>query len=130
MPERLYVTIAEAIEIQRQLIEEFGGSAGMRDQGLLEAAIFRPQLGYYASLMEEAAALMESLANNHPFLDRNKRAAFAITDTFLRLNGFHLDVEATAAYRFIVKSIARGDFRFARIQQWIEANLRKVGSDE
>ena len=48
------------------LIDEFGGSAGIRDEGALAAAVMRPQLGYYGSLTEEAAALMESLAVNHP----------------------------------------------------------------
>ncbi len=100
MPERAYPTVAEAIEIHRQLVEEFGGSHGLRDQGRLEAAIFRPQAGYYSDLAEEAAALMESLANNHAFVDGNKRASFAVTDTFLRLNGFYLEVEPLGAHKF------------------------------
>src|SRR5437016_3996001 len=75
MVERAYLTVAEAIEMHRQLIEEFGGSHGLRDRGRLEAAIFRPQIGYYNSLAEEAAALIESLANNHAFVDGNKRSA-------------------------------------------------------
>ncbi len=93
----IYLTIAEAIEIHRQLIDEFGGSRGLRDRGALEAAIFRPQIGYYDSLAEQAAALMESLANNHAFVDGNKRVSFAVTDTFLRVNGFYLDVESHLA---------------------------------
>jgi len=69
MAERIYLTVAEALEMHRQLIEEFGGSHGLRDQGGLEAAIFRPQIGYYNNLAEDAATLMESLANNHAFVD-------------------------------------------------------------
>jgi len=64
MPRFLYPSVAEAEEMHRQLIQEFGGIQGIRDRGLLEAAIFRPQSGYYDDLVHEAAALMESLANN------------------------------------------------------------------
>ena len=84
---RVYPEIGEAIAIHDALIGEFGGTPGIRDEGALASAIMRPQLGYYDSLVEEAAALMESLANNHPFVDGNKRAAFFVTDAFLRLNG-------------------------------------------
>lgn len=75
MPGRIYLTVAEAKEFHRLLIEEFGGTAGLRDEGRLEAALFRPQTGYYATLAEEAAALMESLANNHPFVDGTRESA-------------------------------------------------------
>ncbi len=126
MPGRVYPTIAEAIEIHRQLVEEFGGSSDLRDKGRLEAAIFRPQIGYYSDLAEEAAALMESLANNNAFMDGNKRASFAITDTFLRLNGFHLEVDPHEAHKFITKAMDRGGFRFPAIRDWIRSHLRKL----
>jgi death on curing protein len=87
-----------------QLIHEFGGISGVRDRGLLEVAIFRPQSGYYDDLVHEAGPLMESLTNNHPFIDGNKRASFAVTDAFLRLNGYDLEVEAPAAHKFITES--------------------------
>lgn len=111
--------MAEAIEIHRQLTEEFGGSREMRDKGRLEAAIFRPQTGYYNDLIEEAAALMESLANNNAFMDGNKRVSFAVADTFLRLNGVYLEVDPVAAHKFITKAMARGEFRFAAIRDWL-----------
>jgi hypothetical protein len=72
MPE--YITLDEALRIHEVLIQEFGGAQGVRDLGLLESALLRPQTGYYANLIEEAAALWESLAMNHPFVDGNKRA--------------------------------------------------------
>ena len=87
MPFRIYPTVAEVIESHRLLIEEFGGLHGIRDQGLLESAVFRPRSGYYSNIIEEAAALMESLANNRSFMDGNKRVAFVMTDTMLRANG-------------------------------------------
>ena len=71
-----YPTIEEVIAMHAELISTFGGIAGLRDRGALDSALMRPQHGYYYSLIQEAAALMESLANNHPFLDGNKRIAF------------------------------------------------------
>src|SRR6202795_4318430 len=106
-PRYIYLTLAEAIEMHRQLIDEFGGIHGLRDQGLLEAAIFRPQNGYYDDLIHEAAALMESMANNHAFLDGNKRISFAVTATFLRLNGHYLEVEPLTAHQFITNAIGK-----------------------
>src|SRR6202451_2486672 len=85
----------------------------VRNKGAVEAAVFRPQTGYYNSLEEEAAALMESLGNNHGFLDGNKRIAFTATDVFLRRNGFYIEVEAKAGHEFIYGSMDRGEFRFA-----------------
>ena len=67
-----------------------GGAPGVRDPGALEAALFRPQTGYYDDIVAEAAALLESLAINHPFVDGNKRIAFAAADVFLRINGWRL----------------------------------------
>jgi death-on-curing protein len=126
MPGRIYLTLAETIEIHRQLIEEFGGSAGLRNQAGLEAAIFRPQAGYYSDLVEEAAALMESLVNNHPFIDGNKRVGFAATDTFLRLNGFYLQVEPQETHNFIVEHIAKSTFHFASIREWIACKIKPL----
>ena len=67
----------EVLEIHRALLERFGGAAGVRDLGLLESALHRPQTGYYADLAEMAAALFESLIMNHPFIDGNKRVHFS-----------------------------------------------------
>jgi death-on-curing protein len=126
MPVRAYPTVAEATEIHKQLIDEFGGTHGLRDKGRLEAAILRPQTGYYGTLAEEAAALMESLANNHAFLDGNKRTSFAVTDTFLRLNGFYLEVDPLEAYNFISEAMSKSEFRFDRIRDWISSHLKSL----
>jgi len=125
-PRYVYITVAEAIEMHRQLIDEFGGIHGLRDRGLLEAAIFRPQNGYYDDLVHEAAALMESLASNHAFLDGNKRISLAATDTFLRINGQYLDLEPLAAYKFIMKSIAKKEFRVRQIREWLAAHVKPL----
>jgi death-on-curing protein len=60
----------------------------VRDAGALESALHRPQTGYYDTLIHEAAAPLESLVQCHPFVDTNKRVAFAIVDVFLRINGY------------------------------------------
>lgn len=85
-----YLTAVEALAIHADQLARYGGTSGIRDPGLLEAALFRPQTGYYADLIEEAAALWESMAQNHPFIDGNKRAAFAVTWTFLAINGLRI----------------------------------------
>jgi death-on-curing protein len=126
MPDYDYPTVAEAIEMHGQLIEEFGGAHGLRDRGLLEAAVFRPQSGYYDDLVHQAAALMESLANNHAFLDGNKRISLACTDTFLRINGFYLELDAIPAHKFITDAIARREFRVRMIREWITAHVRPL----
>jgi Fic/DOC family len=76
MAERVYLTVGEVLEIHHQQIDNYGGARGLRDKGLLESAVFRPQIGYYNTIAEAAAALMESLANNHPFLDGNGCATY------------------------------------------------------
>lgn len=121
-----YLTVAEIYQMQHRLIDMFGGLHGVRDKGAVEAAAFRPQTGYYNSLEEEAAALMESLGNNHGFLDGNKRIAFAAADIFLRRNGFYIKVEATAGYDFITGSLERHEFRFARILAWIRQHCKAL----
>ena len=112
--------------IQHLQIEEYGGVHGLRDKGLLESAVFRPQVGYYANAAEEPAALMESLANNHPFFDGNKRVAFAATHTFLLLNGYDLQVDPLSVYEFMMNSISNSEFRFSQILGWINARICKI----
>ena len=112
--------------MQHRLIELFGGLHGVRDKGAVEAAVFRPQTGYYNSIEEEAAALMESLANNHGFLDGNKRIAFTAADVFLRRNGSYIEVEGLAGHAFIVGSMERHEFRFAQILDWIRLHIKPL----
>ena len=108
------------------LIGAFGGTTGIRDEGALASALMRPQLGYYDSLIQEAAALMESLANNHPFLDGNKRIAFFCTDTFLRMNGQFIDCDSDEAYAFFMQLFETGSFRFTQLHAWLEEKVRSL----
>jgi death-on-curing protein len=118
-----YLTLVEVLTIHDVLVAEFGGATGVRDPGALESALFRPQTGYYRDVIEEAAALFESLVQNHPFVDGNKRAGFAATDVFLRMNGYVLDVDQDASYSFIVGSLERGEFRLELIDAWLRQHL-------
>jgi death on curing protein len=117
-----YLTLAEVLAIHDDQIERYGGSGGLRDLGLLEAALFRPQTGHYADLIEEAAALWESLAQNHPFIDGNKRVAFAATYTFLAINGARITADARSTYDFIAGLYEAGDFSFVHLVPWLRAN--------
>ena len=119
-----YLTLAEVLAIHADQIERYGGSPGVRDHGLLEAALFRPQTGYYADLIEEAAALWESMAQNHPFIDGNKRAAFAATYTFLAINGAMMTADAEDIYDFILELYAAKDFSFDRLVPWLRENVK------
>ena len=125
-----YLTVAEVYQMQHRLIDMFGGLHGIRDKGTVEAAVFRPQTGYYNSLEEEAAALMESLGNNHGFLDGNKRIAFTAADVFLRRNGFYIEVEGAGGYEFINGSMECQEFRFARILEWIRQHLKPLSASD
>src|SRR5947208_5513914 len=123
-----YLTVAEVYAMQHRLIEMFGGLHGVRDKGAVEAAVFRPQTGYYNSIEEEAAALMESLGNNHGFLDGNKRIAFTAADVFLRRNGSYIEVTGTEGHAFIDGSMERHEFGFARILEWIRQYVKPLAN--
>jgi len=119
-----YLTMAEVLAMHADQIERSGGSPGVRDAGLLEAALYRPQTGYYADLIEEATALWESLAQNHPFIEGDKRTAFAATHTFLAINGAHLTADAEDAYLFIFGLYETGTFQFAVLEPWLRSNVK------
>lgn len=119
----LFLTLEEVLDLHHQLIARFGGLAGVRDPGLLESALARPRSGYYSSLSEQAAALMQSLAGNHAFVDGNKRVAFAATAVFLRMNGYALAVDAGDAERFLVDQVIVARVDLAAIARWLEQHL-------
>lgn len=118
-----YLTVAEVLAMHVDQIERYGGSPGVRDQGLLEAALYRPQTGYYADLIEEAAALWESLSQNHAFVDGNKRTAFAATYTFLAINGLYLTADAEKTYVFVANLYKANQFRFDKLVPWLRARV-------
>lgn len=118
-----FLSVDEVLEMHARLIERFGGADGLRDMGLLQSALYRPQTGYYADLVEMAAALFESLMNNHPFIDGNKRVAFFSTDVFLRINGYKMSVEAEAAYAFLMDLFDSNTCDLEHLAPWIRASI-------
>ena len=120
---RDFPTIEEVIAIHDLSVREFGGVLGLRDMGALESALLRPQMGYYDGLIEEAAALMESLAMNHPFVDGNKRTAFYTTDAFLRMNGSFIDCDNAETHHFFMRLFETNSFRFAQLKGWLEEHV-------
>ena len=116
----------ETLAVHRSLLERFGGPPGVRDLGLLESALYRPQTGYYDDLAAMAAALFESLIMNHPFVDGNKRVAFFATDVFLRLNGYKLTVEAKRAHRFLIGLLENDRCTFEKLLPWIRKHTVKL----
>ncbi len=113
-----FPTIEEVRAIHADLIRRFGGSADLRDHGALESALLRPQMGYYDGLVEHAAAMMKSLAVNHPFVDGNKLEAFFVTDALLRMNGSFIDCDGEATYEHFMRLFETNTFRFAEPRSW------------
>jgi death-on-curing protein len=122
----VYLTVAEVLAIHEDQINRYGGSAGVRDMGQLEAALFRPQTGYYRDIVAEAAAIWESLSQNHPFVDGNKRAAFAVTVTFLAVNGVALDASDDAAIKFLLPLYDRSALAFDKLEAWLRKNTNPI----
>ena len=125
MPSR-FLTIEEVIAIHDELVEQFGGALGLLDMGALESALLRPQIGYYESVIDEAAALLESLANNHPFVDGNKRVAFGAVDAFLRMNGSFIDCDSQEAHAHFMRLFDTNTFRFSELAEWLGQHVKPL----
>jgi death on curing protein len=119
-----YPSLEEALYLHERILETSGGSPGVRDLGLLDSALARPRSGYYESLSLQASALLHSLCGNHAFVDGNKRMAFALTDVFLRLNGYKIVVSADEGERFIVHDVIEGRAPIEQICAWLEERMR------
>ncbi len=112
MPTPKFLSLDEVLELHADQISSFGGTPGVRDEGLLESALAQPQATFggqflHPTISEQAAAYLYHIAMNHPFIDGNKRTAFAVTDTFLRLNGCALNLTDDRAYDLVMR-VARG----------------------
>ena len=123
-----YLTMAEVLAIHADQIERYRGSHEVRDQGLLEAALYRPQTGYYNDLIEEAAALWESLSQNHAFMDGNKRTAFAAAYTFLAINDAPLKVDVERAIEFFASLYEANQFSFDKLIPWLRRTVKQTGA--
>ncbi|MBW4559610.1 MAG: type II toxin-antitoxin system death-on-curing family toxin [Mojavia pulchra JT2-VF2] len=107
-----FLSNSQVIKIHERQIEIFGGTAGIRDEGLLDSALAQPQTTFGGELLhptihEQAAAYLYHLAMNHPFIDGNKRTAFAVMDTFITLNGYTLNLSVEEAYNLVIRVVQR-----------------------
>ena len=121
-----YLSIAQVLHIHKLVLKSTVGSPGLRVIGLLESALARPAASFggqdlYPSLTAKAAALMQSLVSNHPFIDGNKRVAVAATELFLRINGFFFTADDNALYDFTM-ACAASELDIEEIRIWIEQN--------
>ncbi len=126
MTDGQFLTLDEVLALHERLLQEFGGSSGVRDLGLLESALYRPRSGYYENLLEMASALCESLLMNHAFVDGNKRVAFFATDVFLRMNGWKIKVTAEDAYNFLVGGLEHGGLDRDALLTWLRDVVTEI----
>ncbi|MEO5922252.1 MAG: type II toxin-antitoxin system death-on-curing family toxin [Bryobacteraceae bacterium] len=118
-----YPNVDEIVAVHTRLIQRFGGLDGVRDRAALESAVARPQSGYYEDLIQEAAALWESLSQNHPFIDGNKRIAITAAAAFLRVNGYRLAFDDIEAYQFLIALYESGRMSFKELDAWLRTHV-------
>jgi len=121
-----YLTLIEVLELHRKILEQSGGTLGIRDMGLLESAIAQPRMTFggedlYPSLLEKSAALGFSIIMNHPFVDGNKRTGHAATETFLVLNGLEINASVDEQERMVL-AIASGKLEREVFVEWLQQN--------
>jgi death-on-curing protein len=116
------------LTLHEQSLAEFGGAAGIRDEGLLDSALGRPENLFACgkpAIFDLAASHGFGLVKNHPFIDGNKRAGFTVTVVFLELNGYRLQAtEADAAVRTL--ALAAGEMSEQEFAAWLKTNSRKA----
>ncbi|MFI5322670.1 MAG: type II toxin-antitoxin system death-on-curing family toxin [Thermodesulfobacteriota bacterium] len=122
----VYLSVVEVLTMHYILIERYGGAHGLRNVGAFVAALYRPQTGCYEYVIAEAASLWESMTVNHPFIDGNKLIGFAVTDTFLRLNGYRISAPADKIWRYIDGLFSKGKFEFAELDKWLRKNTEEI----
>lgn len=121
-----YLDMEDVLLLHRRQIEAFGGAPGIRDAGLIEAALARPQSGYYKDRIEEAAALWESLTMNRGFIDGNKRVGLAATYVFLRVNGLAISATTKTTLKFVIGKLETGTFTKDVLETWLRKHTRPV----
>ena len=127
-----YLGYRQVLWIYRRLIEETGGTYGLRDEGLLRSALARPQATFggndlYPTIFEKSAALAESVVRNHPFVDGNKRVAWECLDLTLDINGYRLVASTQQGYELMHRIIAR-TMTAQDVAEWLEKHSRRVKS--
>lgn len=123
------ISIEETEKIHKVLVDTFGGTHGIRDLDALRSALSRPfqtfdNVDLYPSVLEKAASLIESLLNNHPFVDGNKRTGYVLTRLFLLTNKYNIEATQQDKYDFVI-NIASGKIRYEEILMWLESHTKK-----
>lgn len=118
----------EVLEIHTILIERFGGSDRIRDQELLDSALNRPYQTFdgnelYPSPIDKAAAMLESIVKNHPFVDGNKRTGYVLARLLMMNEQLNIQAGQEQKYQFVI-SISKGELSFEQIKEWLEKNSR------
>lgn len=122
-----YLTVQEVLIIQRRILEQSGGAAGILRMPTLESALSLPQMTFdgedlYPTLVEKAAILGFSLIMNHPFVDGNKRTGHAVMETFLLLNG-HEIIASVDEQEAVVLSLAAGRLSREEFSEWLRLHV-------
>ncbi|MBI4356015.1 MAG: type II toxin-antitoxin system death-on-curing family toxin [Candidatus Omnitrophica bacterium] len=123
-----YLYPKQVLYLYQQIMRQSEGTIGLREEGLLEAAVYRPQASFggqdlYPDLFGKAAALGHSLISNHPFVDGNKRVGFGAMHVMLQLNGY--DLHASLETKFdLVMAIAKGKLTEQAVADWLKAHSR------
>lgn len=120
-----YLSIKEVIYLHERTILNHGGKEGVRDMGLLSSALLRPQSGYYNSLSEQAAALLQSLCMNHCFVDGNKRIALLASVVFIKMNGYNFKASNSEFVTFIIDQVITSKVDLDIITNFFEKHLIK-----
>lgn len=126
----VFLSVSDVLEIHRLVVAATGGADGCRDAGLLDSAVHRPQSAFggvaaYPDIAAQAAALLHSLAKNHPFVDGNKRTAYAAMRIFLRLNGCDLVASEDDKYDFVI-AVASSTMGIDDAVLWIRSHLKML----
>jgi death-on-curing protein len=129
-----YLTLIEVLYLHRQVINQSGGSLGVRDLGLLESAVAQPKMTFggedlYPTVIDKAAALAFSIIKNHPFVDGNKRTGHAAMETFLILNGLEV-VAAIDEQEEMVLMLADGQLKREDLTGWLNQNTAPIENQE
>jgi death on curing protein len=122
-----FLSLAIVLKIHARQIEKFRGTNGIRDQGLLESALAQPQITFDGQLLHpeiyhQAGAYLYHLTMNHPFIDGNKRTAFAVMDTFLRVNGYNLILSNEDAYNLVI-GVANHQINKEVLSNYLKVNI-------
>lgn len=124
------LTPEQILVLHEEMIRKYGGSSGIRDRNMFLSAIYRPFATFggrdlYPDIYFKAGALIQAVIKDHPFIDGNKRTAFAVTFVFLRKNGIDLEIKKSDGVKFMV-DVANKNLSVEEISNWIKRHSEKI----